>query len=145
MIYFIREGDRGAFKIGYVQSENRLWQHRKALNAGNPRDLVVIAVHRTGGPRSERRIHEAFGRHRISADWFKPAAGVKRLVEAVQVDPALNISAWICEYQEAVKCMDAMNRKKRKSSHRSTKRDRLAQQIESGEVIIRTGLTRPQE
>lgn len=127
MIYVLREGERGPFKIGYIQDHARLKARVKALSAGNSKPLNVVATF-PGGPRTEWRLHDTFARHHIREGWFRPAAGVKRLVaEGARAD--FDAAAWIVRYEEAVERLEKVRRK--------TKRERLREQIERGEVTVR--------
>jgi len=66
-VYFIREADGGAVKIGISSSvSKRLCE----LQTGNPRKLEVVHVI-PGGLKKERELHNKFRNHRLEGEWFE--------------------------------------------------------------------------
>jgi hypothetical protein len=73
-VYFIQQdgGDR-LVKIGTTcrPVEVRL----RELQAGQPHPLVILA-HAPGGRYDEGRLHDRFGPHRVTGEWFRPDAAL---------------------------------------------------------------------
>lgn len=73
-VYFIQQdgGDR-LVKIGTTTRpvEVRL----RELQAGQPHPLVILA-HAPGGHYEEGRLHDRFGPHCVTGEWFRPHADV---------------------------------------------------------------------
>jgi hypothetical protein len=69
-IYFVREGDDGAIKIGWTAGS--ALERRAACQTGNPRDLHLLPQRIGATLRGEAELHAYFAPHRIRAEWFKP-------------------------------------------------------------------------
>lgn len=82
MLFFARDGKH--ILIEYVQDQYRLERRLTALQAGNPRELIVVALMRHGGPRTERALHEAFRPWWVGGDWFERAAPIERTMRLVR-------------------------------------------------------------
>lgn len=67
IVYFVQESG-GPVKIGTTTAiRNRV----SALQTSTPRTLTFLGAV-SGGERVERRVHELFGAHRLSGEWFSP-------------------------------------------------------------------------
>jgi hypothetical protein len=82
VVYFIRDGKH--VKIGYTQDSERLAARLGALQAGNPRELVLVALMKHGGPRTERALHDAFRPWWIGGGWFELEGPVARTLTFVR-------------------------------------------------------------
>jgi len=73
----IREGESGPIKIG---RSNDPWRRLDTLQAGNARQLLLIAAYRVGKTAHvvERNTHREFIAHRMIGEWYAP---VDRLVD----------------------------------------------------------------
>ncbi len=119
MVYVFQSGNgRGPVKIGYTQDEQRLKGRLKSLQCGNPTELKLLVVLPYAGPRTERALHKAFGRHRIRNEWYTYAAGIQRFVAAAKADKILNVTEWIAEYEKAVARLDSRYRGDRRKRNR---------------------------
>ena len=67
-IYFIRSGETGPVKIGWVKSsvESRLL----ALQCGNPEELIICKVLENKSIADEYELHRRFSKFRIRGEWF---------------------------------------------------------------------------
>lgn len=74
MVYFIRSGKRGAIKIGWAKDVSK---RLRILQTGSAEELSLIGAI-PGGKRLERQIHERFAADRLTGEWFKPTAEVRR-------------------------------------------------------------------
>lgn len=79
-VYFVREGKRGAIKIGWTTNSARRLMH---LQIGNPRPLRFIGA-TIGTVNDEADWHERFAAARLTGEWFKP---VPELVAAISALP----------------------------------------------------------
>jgi len=89
MVYFIRAGETGAVKIGYVQAGRSIERRLVDLQVGNPDELHLLAV-AEGGPALERKLHRAFSESRIRGEWFKWSPLLAKVIAAYQDDPAVD-------------------------------------------------------
>src|SRR5262245_44274909 len=66
MIYFTRDAQTKAIKIGYSRNPRK---RRSSLQTATPNELVLLGtVH--GGLEDERAYHRHFERHRLHGEWF---------------------------------------------------------------------------
>lgn len=120
MIYFIRDGKH--VKIGYTQDQDRLVRRLSALQAGNPRELAVIALLRSGGPRTERSLHDAFRPWWIGGEWFELAPPIERTIARVRTG---DLPADVVAYADAtVRRSQAFRRKATGSERKPRQRGR---------------------
>jgi len=68
-VYFLREGERGAVKIGYTTMG--VSERVQRLQSGNPRELRVLA-HKAAGRTYEQRLKARFASVKIRGEWFRP-------------------------------------------------------------------------
>lgn len=81
-VYFIREANNGAIKIGYT---TRPMKHRLAeLQSATPHQLAVQAIV-PGTREAESQLHERFAVWRLSGEWFGPCADLVNLVQCVAI------------------------------------------------------------
>lgn len=79
VVYFIREKGTGCIKIGKTTDvRGRI----KGLQTGSPQGLQLLAVV-PGYTEVEDRMHRRFAAHRVSGEWFRPAAELLAFIDGV--------------------------------------------------------------
>lgn len=82
LVYVLRAGKAGAFKIGFTASEFNLPVRVAALQTGCPERIEVIGF-RPGAGSDEYAAHCALERWRTWGEWFSPAPEVLRFVQTL--------------------------------------------------------------
>uniref|UniRef100_A0A6M3IZN0 Bacteriophage T5 Orf172 DNA-binding domain-containing protein n=1 Tax=viral metagenome TaxID=1070528 RepID=A0A6M3IZN0_9ZZZZ len=87
MIYFIRESSGEHVKIGYTHKN--VVSRLSDLQVGNPRDLIIEAVH-PGGRKIERLLHKAFKPYAIRGEWFVYADIIRAYASQARTIPYID-------------------------------------------------------
>lgn len=81
-LYYIQRGDDGPIKIGTSGSP---FARLKEMQTACPERLHMRAIER-GSRAYERTMHEAWARHRIAGEWFRPAPDLLVSIAAIGLD-----------------------------------------------------------
>jgi len=150
MIYFIQQGDVGPIKIGYCQSGRSVFKRLGTLQVGNPERLYLRAVIPEGGTTTERKLHAAFASARLTGEWFRPTPTLLRVIELADLAAADKDDDGILRTvlselgalpagrpRAAVRINDAPGVRSWKRPTKKQRKQRLAEQIASGEITVR--------
>jgi hypothetical protein len=87
MLYFMQDSTTLHVKIGHTSGDDALVR-RKALQTGNPSELVVLGT-MPGEQSDETWLHRRFAHVRVAGEWFRPVPLLLRLIIRTQIDVAL--------------------------------------------------------
>lgn len=85
-VYFVRAGESGPVKVGYVQAGRSVERRLVELQVGNHEQLHLLALS-NGGPATERKLHRALAWSRVRGEWFKWSPMIAKLIDAYLDNP----------------------------------------------------------
>lgn len=74
--YLIEDAEAGLVKIGHAANP---WARMSELQAGNPRELRIVALLPPGGETEERAMHRRFYEDRVRGEWFRWSPDLREL------------------------------------------------------------------
>lgn len=86
MIYFTQDSTTLHVKIGHTAGDEAETR-RKALQTGNPSELVVLAT-MPGERADETALHQRFAAARVAGEWFRPVPALLLLIGEAQKQAA---------------------------------------------------------
>ena len=74
-IYFFREADNGAIKIGHAKGKTQAILRLSQVQIGNPRVIEYLGLV-PGTMADEQALHATFKTDHIRGEWFRPSASL---------------------------------------------------------------------
>lgn len=84
-VYVMQIGPDGPFKIGTAKNAECVKARLRATQTASP-ELVFLRRLFQGGRELERALHARFRGANIRGEWFRPTAGLRKLVSAYELD-----------------------------------------------------------
>jgi hypothetical protein len=80
LVYVMQRGSDGPYKIGRAKGAKRVRDRLSTLQTGSAERITLRRVFQ-GDAALEAALHKKFARARLEGEWFRPARGLRLLVE----------------------------------------------------------------